>query len=89
MDFTGNQYCGCNNRTRNMYGRNMYMNNNDNCNNTSAGCKKETDPVDEMTIAMCYVPWQKWRDILSYEEGFQCGTIFKELDKPFLGRKLV
>lgn len=49
------------------------------------GCRRE-DPLYGMPIAMAYVPWQTWRDIYDACEGFQTGTIFKELDKPFLGR---
>ncbi|MBQ5321656.1 MAG: spore coat associated protein CotJA [Oscillospiraceae bacterium] len=35
---------------------------------------------------MAYVPQQKWQKIYSSEIGFTRGTIFEELDKPFLGR---
>ncbi len=49
------------------------------------GCRRE-EPLYGMPIAMAYVPWQTWRDIYDTCEGFQTGTIFKELDKPFLGR---
>ena len=41
---------------------------------------------DDMPIAMAYVPWQMWQDIYDAEKGFQCGTIFQELNKPFLGK---
>lgn len=34
--------------------------------------------------AMAYVPWQQWRDIYELCTGFRQGTIFRELDKPFL-----
>lgn len=40
----------------------------------------------EMPLAMAYVPWQNWRNIYEICKGFQRGTIFAELDKPFLGR---
>lgn len=49
------------------------------------GCRKE-DPLYGMPLAMAYVPWQTWRDIFDICEGFQTGTIFEELDKPFVGR---
>ncbi len=49
------------------------------------GCRRD-DPLYGMPIAMAYVPWQTWRDIFDICEGFQTGTIFEELDKPFLGR---
>jgi hypothetical protein len=40
---------------------------------------------DKKSLAMAYVPMQKFRDLYSAEEGFPKGTIFKELDKPFEG----
>lgn len=36
-------------------------------------------------IAMAYVPWQEWHFIYDVEKGLHCGTIFKELHKPFSG----
>ena len=35
-------------------------------------------------LAMSYIPWQQWREIYEPDTGFTHGTIFKELDKPFL-----
>lgn len=43
--------------------------------------------MQEMKLAMAYVPWQHWRDTYNYDEGFKTGTIFPELDFPFLGYK--
>ncbi len=45
-----------------------------------------TDPLVEMSLAMAYVPWQKWKKIYNICDGFQRGTIFCELDKPFHGK---
>lgn len=42
--------------------------------------------LDNMPLAMAYVPWQTWRDIYDAEKGFHRGTIFQELDLPFLGK---
>ncbi|MCR5736979.1 MAG: spore coat associated protein CotJA [Eubacterium sp.] len=39
-----------------------------------------------MTIGMGYVPWQKWQNIYDMDEAIKRGTIFEELDKPYLGR---
>ena len=39
------------------------------------------------SLAMAYVPLQKYREIFSAEEGYCKGTIFKELYKPFKGCK--
>lgn len=36
-------------------------------------------------LAMAYVPCQKWQNIYAPEVGFNRGTIFADLDKPFLG----
>lgn len=51
------------------------------------GCNIGTEHVDHMAPGMCYVPWQKWEDIYSPEEGFARGTIFAQLDKSYIGRK--
>lgn len=37
-------------------------------------------------VAMAYVPWQYWNKIYPLEKALQRGTIFCELDKPFVGR---
>ena len=42
------------------------------------------DFLTGMPPAMAYVPWQKWQNIYNTERGFQRGTIFQDLDKPFL-----
>lgn len=47
------------------------------------GCAK--DPLGGLAIAMAYVPWQEWRKIYEARQGFCCGTIFEELNKPFQG----
>ncbi len=47
---------------------------------------RDMTPKDtSMPIAMAYVPWQMWRDIYDAEKALHRGTIFQELDKPFLG----
>lgn len=45
------------------------------------------DTWKDMSLAMAYVPWQMWRDIYDAEKGLSCGTIFQELNKPFLGKR--
>lgn len=52
------------------------------------GCNIGTEYVDHMTPAMAYVPWQKWEDIMNMEEALCHGTIFAQLDKPYIGRKV-
>ncbi|MBQ8804675.1 MAG: spore coat associated protein CotJA [Tyzzerella sp.] len=44
------------------------------------------DTSDDMSLAMAYVPWQVWRNLYDAEKGFHCGTIFQELNMPFLGK---
>lgn len=61
---------------------------------SSGGCRSRMDgcpdthdhfPAD-MPIAMAYVPWQRWQDLYEPCKALEHGTIFKELDKPFLGK---
>ena len=49
-------------------------------------CHCSKDPLWEMPLAMAYVPWQRWQEIYDVCDGFQRGTIFRELDKPFHGK---
>ena len=55
--------------------------------NKNCGCKEGILP-DCAPLAMAYVPMQKWRNIYDSEVGFDRGTIFEELDKPFLGEEV-
>lgn len=38
-------------------------------------------------LAMVYSPYQEWQNIYNGEKALENGTIFAELDKPFLGYK--
>lgn len=49
--------------------------------NAGCGCDKDID----MPIAMAYVPWQRWNNIYEPCKALMRGTMFPELDKPFLG----
>ena len=49
--------------------------------------KVDAKCIDSLPLAMCYVPMQQWRDLYSADVGLERGTIFSELDKPFLGRR--
>ena len=40
-------------------------------------------------VAMAYVPWQEWGELYDEEKALARGTLFPDLDKPFLGRKQV
>ncbi|MDD3360224.1 MAG: spore coat associated protein CotJA [Hespellia sp.] len=35
---------------------------------------------------MAYVPWQDWKCPYAPLKGLMRGTIFEDLDKPFLGK---
>jgi hypothetical protein len=37
-----------------------------------------------MVVAMAYVPWQQWGNVYTVEEAYSKGTLFPDLDKPFL-----
>ena len=39
------------------------------------------------SLAMAYVPMQKFQNLYTPEEALANGTLFMELDKPWLGRK--
>ena len=51
----------------------------------SCAVKGRYDTLGDMAVAMAYVPWQMWRNILDVEKGLCCGTIFEDLNKPFCG----
>lgn len=58
----------------------------------SCGCEQKAEPIkeckekkkDEYVLGMAYVPWQQWRDLYEPDCALRIGTIFKELDKPFI-----
>ncbi|MCI8387420.1 MAG: spore coat associated protein CotJA [Clostridiales bacterium] len=41
---------------------------------------------DEFPVAMAYVPWQRLDKMYPPETALARGTLFPELDKPFMGR---
>lgn len=44
---------------------------------------------DSMPIAMMYVPYQQWAKVYDPKVGLERGTIFEELDKPFIGERTI
>lgn len=83
--------CGMN-RPQNWNYMNTRIAEQDNC--SANRCREERCrqicrdmPVDEMTPAMGYVPWQKFTDSFDLCYGFQVGTIFPELCRPFCGKR--
>lgn len=40
-----------------------------------------------LPLAMAYVPMQRWEKLYTPDVGFIRGTIFTQLDLPFIGEK--
>lgn len=57
---------------------------NSGCRTEEPSCKKS---MQEMVLAMAYVPWQEFDAIYDLPIALQVGTIFPELNKPFMGSK--
>ena len=49
-------------------------------------CNKETT-LSGYPIAMAYVPWQDYGNIYPLQQAIQRGTMFRELDLDFAGRR--
>ncbi|MEG0489827.1 MAG: spore coat associated protein CotJA [Hydrogenoanaerobacterium sp.] len=50
-----------------------------------------TPPTSECympALAMAYVPMQKWQQIYDQQMALSRGTLFAELDKPFIGEEV-
>ena len=45
---------------------------------------RSTWGLEEYPLASMFAPLQQWRSVYDLENGFDRGTIFKELDLPFL-----
>ena len=58
------------------------------CHMPEASKEKDCCFKREWPIGMTYVPIQEWKNIYQPDEGFHKGTIFAELDLPFLGRRM-
>lgn len=43
--------------------------------------------LEDMPLAMAYVPWQSFHNTYELCKAFQIGTIFPELCKPFCGKR--
>ncbi len=41
----------------------------------------------EFAVAMAYVPWQYFKETYELDKALEIGTIFPELDRPFMGRR--
>ena len=51
-----------------------------------ADCNKETT-LSGCPIAMAYVPWQSYGNIYPLQQAMKNGTMFRELDLDFAGRR--
>lgn len=51
-----------------------------------ADCNKET-VLASLPIAMAYVPWQTYGNIYPLQQAINRGTMFRELDLDFAGRR--
>ena len=38
-----------------------------------------------ISLAMSYVPYQAWQNVYDVDTAFSSGTLFADLDKPFMG----
>lgn len=47
----------------------------------------ERRPFSMPPLGMAYVPMQQWNQTYDMKKGLKVGTIFPELDKPFIGRR--
>ena len=54
---------------------------------SSAPLPCEPNDMPSMALAMAYVPMQQFKTVYEPNEALQYGTIFPELNKPFLGWK--
>ncbi len=51
-------------------------------------CDGDTDCLEmNYALAMAYVPWQKFGELYEPEKSLEVGTMFKELEKPFWGKR--
>lgn len=46
-----------------------------------------TEPIGDAVLAMAYVPVQKLTAVFEDECALNAGTLFPDLEKPFLGKK--
>ena len=55
--------------------------------NTSPSWQQNNDkcsiPKAKCSLAMAYVPWQKWEKMYDDESAFEIGTAFPSLNLPF------
>ena len=52
------------------------------------GAKEESGPPCS-PVGMAYVPIQRWKELYDPELALQRGTMFRQLDFPFIGEEAV
>ncbi len=52
--------------------------------NESHPAETKDNPHKNLSLAMAYVIWQEWEKTYNYEKALSRGTIFEELDLPFM-----
>ncbi len=52
-------------------------------------CVNNNECEDMTSLAMAYVPYQKWQKLYSPDVAINRGTLFSELDKPFIGEEAI
>lgn len=50
-------------------------------------CSENIRTISDHVLAMAYVPWQQFSSVYEPDRALSAGTIFPELDKPFLAAK--
>lgn len=57
--------------------------------NRSSDCQAShgTEHSSKRSLAMAYVPWQKFEDLYPNDAALSKGTLFCQLDLPFRGRR--
>lgn len=89
---TGNMSCStagntqCNNAADAPCGTAVNMSGNTTCSNaTNSSTMGGSAAYNNMPVGMCYVPWQMWGSVYEPCKALERGTMFPDLDKPFLG----
>lgn len=49
-------------------------------------CNSDYD-LNNLPLAMAYVPWQHFHTVYEVDKALGCGTIFPELYKPYTGKR--
>jgi hypothetical protein len=49
---------------------------------------RKFDCVDDYPLAMAYVPFQRFENLYPADKGYDAGTLFMDLDKPYHGHRI-